>query len=182
MSQQNIVSIGMDDLHNEALKQNRLQKEAIEQAKRNGVTFSQTELDDIKKLNARRDKSKGTLKFDKKLSGEDLVIAKQLEAKRGDIYGNFANPNFDLGLPNTATQKDRDFMIKQSQEHRMQQQKAEQNKINAQRQTEQGKQLQKQIGTSTEEQQKNLLKSGIKLNTGALSPRALAKLREKGLI
>ena len=57
----------------------------IETAKLQGIEsrFTDRERDDIAKLDARRNKSKDTRKFDLKRSGTDTVILKRLEANEG---------------------------------------------------------------------------------------------------
>jgi len=83
---------------------------------------------DIFKLDTRREKSKGKRKFFLKKSGTRVVREKERQERRaftflrnqGFKFGGtgkfgrpklFGNPNFDLGLPSSATQKDRERVI-----------------------------------------------------------------------
>jgi hypothetical protein len=76
----NIASVGEDEFAKKARKEIAEDKDAIEAAKKT-ATFSKTELDDIKKLDARNVKKSASVKS-KKLSGIDQVILKKLEAEK----------------------------------------------------------------------------------------------------
>lgn len=75
-----IASVGEDKFAQQARKEIAEDKAAVEVAKKT-ATFSKTELDDIQKLNDRK-ATKSPSTQSKKLSGEDTVILKKLEADK----------------------------------------------------------------------------------------------------
>lgn len=154
---------------NEAQKQISEQKQIIEQAKEKGIVFNETEKADIVKLDSRREKSKGTAKFFTKLSGEDTVILKKLEAEKAKVI-------FDSSkIQKTSfVTKDQQKAI-DLQKQQVKQATEEQNKQTV-------KQIKTQIGTTTTAQKRNLQKMGINLQGDALSDAALLQLRARGLI
>ena len=89
--------------------------------------LTQTELDDIQRLNERRAKANKSKQPFKK-TGEQIVQIKRQEAQiasKNKVFqntNNFANPNFDLGLPNTATQADRRRVTQQRLQRNVQRQ------------------------------------------------------------
>ena len=104
-------------------------KAALIQSDFKGTSTSKARIEsDIAKLDARREKSKGTGKFFLKKSGTQVIKEKIQQEKKSFTFlrnlgfkfggtGKFGrpkllgNPNFDLGLPSTATQKDRERVI-----------------------------------------------------------------------
>lgn len=201
----NISSRGLTELNAISRREKRRQDREIKALKsRNFETsiasagLSSVELRDIERLDARRNKSKGTLKFKKKRSGLNVVALKRLEEQRasrtsGLVFSSrirgkqgraklFANPNFDLGLSSSATQKDRDFMIAQRNAHRGQQAKARANRIRQQQRERTGASIRSNLGINRLNQKRKLRKLGIALHGGNLSNKTLAILRARGLI
>lgn len=146
--------------------------------------FTEQELEDIKKLNARRNKSKDTGKFFLKQSGEEVVLAKREQeaiAKGTFAPGSFvngklfANPKFGAPSndPNNLTSKER-------AEIRANQIK---NAAIAKERNARGRRIQEKLDSSGTTQQQAVLAKGAVLRGGnRLNARALARLQEKGLI
>ncbi|MBA7492246.1 hypothetical protein ES702_02795 [subsurface metagenome] len=141
----------------------------------------------------REDLVKLTARFKRKTPAQQKVSASPLEiigikrAEEVKAKGVFnsksvANPNFDLGLPSDATQSDRQLAIRQSQAQQGVKLKIEQNKILNQQREKTGQQLLSTIAKSGLNQKQFLRESGVNLNTGNLNAKALARLRERGLI
>lgn len=200
----NVTSKGLTDLNKKAREEKREQGKQIATLKANdfetniaSAGLSETEEKDIIALNKRRNKSKDSLKFFKKRSGTDTVALKRLEeaeaaAKLGlDNFALrgpegrkklFANPNHDLGLPSDATPEDREFMVKQQQEHRARLQKQEEHAKRQQQREKTGQQIRQNLNITKSNQKRQLKKHGINLNTSSLSNKTLAILRKRGLL
>lgn len=197
----NTTSSPFDPFHDQARGQIREDKEMIEAAKKRGVTFSDIELDDIKKLDARRAR-KDPITQQKKLSGEDTVILKQIEAQRAaqkfdssKIQEEFSREQLAKKLGKSkneitaldvfeaelaAGKRTAGSFISRAETAEMRANEAKNKALSAQRE-QAGQQIIKEIGSTEQQQRENLKKKGINLH-GTLSPKAAAKLREQGLI
>lgn len=142
------------------------------------------ELSDIEALNARRAR-KGS-KQGLKASGATVVAQKRIQEALAvkNVFDSrtVQNTNFDLGLPSNATQADRQRAIAAQAERRAQLQKQQANAVLQAQRQQVGSELIKQTGSTAEQQKIVLLNSGINLTGGALNEKALARLREQGLI
>ena len=147
------------------------------------------DIEDARRLDARRERSRGTRRFALKKSGAEIVREKRRQERRaftflrnqGFKFGGtgkfgrpklFGNPNFDLGLPATATQADRERVI------------ARQARKNAKRRlialrNEQRKQIQSQFkGKSQAELIKIAESKGFKIS-GGLTAKQLAGILQR---
>lgn len=150
--------------------------------------FTEQELEDIKKLNARRGKSFGTAKFSLKDSGEEVVFQKrQQEAiSKSNLtsrFGSgaffkgklFANPKF--GAPSSDPRN-----LSAAEREEVRQNKIRNARVRIERNVR-GQRIQANLDvTGVTQSQAALARGGILRGGNTLNARALAKLQEKGLI
>ena len=117
----------------------------------------------------------------KKVLGEQNFVRSGGVFTRGGNFieekgGLFGKANFALGG------KTREEFARQQAERAGVEMKIAQNKILNQQRITSGEQIQSTIAKSGLNQKQFLQQAGINLNTGDLNPKALARLREKGLL
>lgn len=145
--------------------------------------LTRTQQADAAKLDARRAGSKFP---NFKLSGEDTVLLKALEAERARIglfdSRSVTNPNFNLGLPSNASKADIELAIRQQNENRIRLARNEQIKINRDTNIQIGNIIIKATGTQTLARQKQVF-TQLNISGGsALNAKAIGRLQELGFI
>lgn len=114
------------------------------------------------------------------LGGSKFITSRGAVTRGGNIIepkgGLFANPNFALGG------KTIDEFNQQQAEKALITAKIEENRVLAEQRTKTGNQILSTIQKSALTQKQFLLKAGIALHGGELNARAIARLRERGLI
>lgn len=98
------------------------------------------------------------------------------------LFGNVQNPNFELGLPSDASPDDIRLALEQRATQDLIGQQQIANTLTREEREERGLIIQETLGTQTLEQKEALLQFGINLQGQSLSPLALAKLQESGLL
>lgn len=141
---------------------------------------SRTEQADIAALDLRR----GDSEF--KLSGADTVLLKRLEAERARIgvfdSSSVQNPNFNLGLPSSASKADIELAIRQQNENKIRLLRNEQIAIQRETNIKIGNVIIEATGASTLEQQKQIF-TGLNISGGsALNAKTIGRLQELGFI
>jgi len=165
-----------------------LSAEEREQIARRELT--DVERSDIQKLDARRQRAiESGINPNLKLSGAELILRKReqeaLSIKSlqdrfgGQVFTNgklFANPDFESGGLTAAEASRRLSTQAEIQEN------IRLNAIQKQKEIAEGTEILKTVGTTAAEQKETFAKIGVDIQGGnVLSPRALAKLRAKGI-
>lgn len=146
--------------------------------------FTKQEQQDIKNLQTRFN-SKSIAVQNVKDSPEEVVQQKRIQAEvalQSFDSKSVQNPNFAIGLPSDASQSDIDLALRQRQERDQVLVKVEQNRILGIQREKSGEQILQTINKSGMNQKQFLQGVGINLNGGNLNAKAIARLREQGLL